>query len=110
MKQLLFFLSMMTLIGACKKAPIDLTYSDCIKQKIEDFKVEKPNSRNCFIESAEYRSKVVFIFDYCTAADGIAIVLDNNCDTVGTLCGECFIGDFQRDFGKKAKNMQRIWR
>jgi hypothetical protein len=110
MKQLLFFLSMTTLIGACKKTPIELTYSDCIKQKIEVFKAENQNCGGCFIESVEYRGQSVFIFDSCTACDLIATVLDNNCDTVGTLCGECFIGDFQRDFNKKAKNKQRIWR
>lgn len=110
MKQLLFFVSLMTLIGACKKTPIDLTYSDCIKQKIEVFKAENQNCGQCFIESAEYRSQIVFIFDSCTACDGTAAVLNNACDTVGTLCGECFISDFQRNFQKKAKNRQKIWR
>jgi hypothetical protein len=110
MKQLLFFLTLIIFVGACKKTPIDLSYSDCIKSKIEAFKVEKQNCGDCFIERAEYRGKIVFIFDSCTACDGIAIVLDNNCDSIGTLCGECFISDFQRDFQKKVKNKERIWR
>ena len=111
MKQLSIFLTLFLALQSCNNTDcIDPMASDCINQKIEAFKTQHQNNSNRFIEKAAYKGQLVFIFDDCTVCDGPATVLNNSCDTLGILCGECFQSNFQKDFWKKAKNKERIWR
>jgi hypothetical protein len=98
MKKILFLLFVVQII-ACSKAVEEKTPSECIQTKIDQFKTAPKLEGFSGITQYEYESKPYFYFDYGTAADWPAYLLDNQCDTICQLGFKmqqkpCKIADF----------------
>ncbi len=123
MKESLVFLVIFFSILACNisediedfdpsKLPICTTINSidsCLEVQKLVFISKFENEKDYRIKSALYRGQLVCIFDYCLACDGTASVINNCCDTIGQLCGECFPTSFQKDFAKNTTQTKQIW-
>ena len=81
----------------------------CITKMIDDFKTKHAGLKNYIISRTTYRGQLVFLFAYCPQCDGPTVLINNCCNTIGELCGDCYPDAFHRDFIQNSGNTTQIW-
>ena len=110
MKALLLTAILIISLFSCKKENrSNVPISDCIGQKINEFKAKFENCSACFVESAIFKGNRVFIFDYGSIHDAPAVVLNQACDVIGGWNGD-LATPFFFEFQTHATDKKRIWR
>jgi hypothetical protein len=93
------------LIGCEKSNPVP----DCIELKIDGFKSSALCS-NASIMEYSFQGEPVYVFSHGNCPDGVAGVLDRNCNSLGYLGG--IIGNTKIkgvDFGANAQYIRTLW-
>jgi hypothetical protein len=86
MKKIIFTLTLFSLF-ACKKVKTDPVSSDCFETTIEKFKKQADAVQ---LVSAVIKGDTVYLLDRgARHYDSVDYIINNKCDTVGLLCGEC---------------------
>ncbi len=78
----LFLIALLFLLACKKETETKSSMSDCINQKVEQFKTESRATGLSSVVEYKYNNALYYTFDYGAALDWPMYLLDNQCDTV----------------------------
>ncbi len=86
MKKTIFIFTLLSLF-ACKKVEVEPVPSNCFEATLEKFKTQTDAVQ---IVSTVIKGNTLYLLDRgARHYDSTDFIINNKCDTVGLLCGEC---------------------
>lgn len=91
-KNLIFIISILVILFSCSKesknANIDKKLPDCLKEVVKNRDSRRELKR---IKVQEVNSELHYWLNTdASQSDGVEFIVNTNCDTICTFCGECF--------------------